>query len=817
MARVPKELGPADIYRACDASTFSFKSTADLPELAEIIGQHRAVSAVSFGMGIYNDGYNIFAAGPTGTGKASTIYEFLSQQAARRPAPDDWVYVHNFAQPHRPNAIRMPAGKAQEFRKDMEKLVEDLQAAITHAFEGEEYEKQKRTIAQQISERQEAKLSTLGQKAEEGSFTMVRTPAGLAFAPKTAEGETMSREIYEALPPEQQKQIDEGLESLNEELQQIMRLVRQDERTGREAVRELDREVTTFAAKHLVDEMCDRWCSVPEMVDYLKAVLNDVVDNADDFKRSDEETPVTFMGIPVSGRHRSEGAFRKYRINVLVDNSAETGAPVTTESNPVLQNLVGRVEHQAQFGALVTDFNMIRPGALHKANGGFLVLEARELLMKPYSWDALKRTLKTGEIRVEDIAQQMGFATTATLDPEPIPFKAKIVLIGEPFIYYLLYTQDPDFQELFKVKADFDTVVERTPENEQLYARFVAHICRSRGLSHFAPDSVARVIEHCSRLVADQRKMTTRFLDVVDLLTESAYWAEHRRGTRRRTMVRGRDVQKAIDQRIYRSNQIEERLREMIADAIIMIDTRGSVIGQVNGLSISVIGDYAFGRPSRITATHRLGDGEVIDIEREVDMGGPLHSKGVLILAGYLGAKYASEGPLSLSARLVFEQSYSGVEGDSASSAELYALLSSLAGVPILQRFAVTGSVNQRGQVQAIGGVNEKIEGFFAVCEASGLRGDEGVLIPKANVRNLMLNERVRKAVVKGRFHIYPIATIDEGLALLTGLSVGVANAKGLYPKGSVNRMVVDRLAVLADKAREAGRKKDKEGSSERA
>lgn len=817
MAKVPKELGPADIYRACDVSAFTFKTTADLPELTEIIGQPRAVSSVAFGMGIENDGYNIFAAGPTGTGKASTIDDFLSRQAASRPAPDDWVYVHNFAQPHRPNAIRMPAGKAQEFRKDMEKLVEDLQAAITHAFESEEYEKQKRTIAQQISERQEAKLDTLSKKAEEGSFTMVRTPAGLAFAPKTADGETMSREIYESLPPEEQKRIDDGLENLNEELQQIMRLVRQDEKSGRDAVRELDREVTTFAAKHLVDEMCERWCDVLEMVEYLKAVLADVVDNADDFKKSDDDTPVMFMGIPVSGRQRGEGTFRKYRINVLVDNSAETGAPVVTESNPVMQNLVGRVEHQAQFGALVTDFNMIKPGALHKANGGFLVLEARELLMKPYSWDALKRTLKTGEIRVEDIAQQMGFAATATLDPEPIPFRAKIVLIGEPFIYYLLYTQDPDFQELFKVKADFDTVVGRSPRNEKLYARFVGQVCRQRGLAPFSPEAVGRVIEYCSRLVQDQRKMTTRFVDVVDLLTESAYWAEQERAARRKTVVKAAHVQKAVEQRVYRSNQIEERIREMIADGTVMVDTRGSVVGQINGLSVASIGDYAFGRPSRITATHRLGEGEVVDIEREVDMGGPIHSKGVLILAGYLGAKYAADRPLSLTARLVFEQSYSGVDGDSASSAELYALLSSLSGAPIQQRFAVTGSVNQRGQIQAIGGVNEKIEGYFAVCEALGLRGDEGVLIPRANVRNLMLREPVRDAVASGRFHIYAVATVDEGLSILTGLPAGSLSAKGRYPKGSVNQMVVERLAALTEKAREVSRKARKENPDEAA
>ena len=816
MVRVPRELGPGDVYRACDPQASTFTTTADVPDLTEIIGQARAVSSVAFGMGIYNDGYNIFAVGPTGTGKSSTVYDFLSRQAASRPAPDDWVYVHNFAQPHRPNAIRLPAGKAKEFRKDMEKLVEDLQAAITHAFEGEEYEKQKRTIAQQVGERQQAKLASLGEKAQSENFTMVQTPSGLAFAPKTSKGETMSREIYEALPAEEQKRIDQGLERLNEELQQIMRFVRQDERSGREALRELDREVTNFAAKHLVDEACERWCAVAEMVEHLEALLADVLENADDFKKSDEETPVMFMGILVSARQRGESAFRKYHINVLVDNSTETGAPVVTESNPVLQNLVGRVEHQAQFGALVTDFSMIKPGALHKANGGFLVLEARELLMKPYAWDALKRTLKTGEIRVEDVAQQMGFATTSTLDPEPIPFKAKIVLIGEPFIYYLLFTQDPDFRELFKVKADFDTVVERTPQNEQLYARFIGHIVRQRDLAPFSPDAVARVIEQCSRLVEDQRKMTARFVDVADLLTEASYWAQQGRRARKKRVVQRAHVQEAIDQRIYRSNQIEERVREAILDATLMVDTRGAVVGQVNGLSVSSVGDYTFGRPSRITATHRLGDGELVDIEREVEMGGPIHSKGVLILAGYLGAKYASDRPLSLTARLVFEQSYSGVEGDSASSAELYALLSSLSDAPIQQRFAVTGSVNQRGQIQAIGGVNEKVEGYFAVCEALGLTGDQGVLIPKANVRGLMLNDRVRNALAKGRFHIFPISTVDEGISVLTGLPAGTLGAKGAYPKGSINALVVDRLTLLAEKARQAAHKADTDTAVEK-
>ncbi len=807
MTNLPAELGPNEIYRACDAAVLSFATTADLPDLSEIIGQERAVSSVDFGMGIDSDGYNIFAVGPNGTGKTSTVHDFLKRQAASLPAPDDWIYVYNFAKPYQPNAIRMPAGKAQAFKKDMEKLVEDLQAAITQAFESEEYEKQKREIAQKVGEQQEAKLSGLNQKAETQGFMIVRTPAGLAFAPRTAEGEAMAREAYEALPAEEQKKIDDGLEALNEELQGIMRLVRQDERAGREAMRELDQKVTDFAARHLVDETCERWCELPEMSDYLQAVLKDVVENADDFKKSDDETPAMFMGMPIPQRPKGEGAFLKYRINVIVDNSDVQGAPVVTETNPVLQNLVGRVEHQAQFGALFTDFSMIKGGALHKANGGFLVLDARDVLLKPYSWDGLKRTLKTGEIRIEDIAQQLGFAMTASLDPEPIPFKAKIVLIGEPFIYYLLYSQDPDFQELFKVKADFDAVVDRTVDNERLYARFVGRVANKLGLPAFSADAVARVVEQTSRLVEDQRKMTTKFTDVQDLLVESAYWARKAAPDGSTPVIERENVQKAIDQRIYRSNRIEERVREMIADAVVMVDTSGAVVGQINGLSVSSIGDYMFGRPSRITATHRLGDGEVVDIEREVEMGGPIHSKGVLILAGYLGSKYAAESPMSLTARLVFEQSYSGVEGDSASSAELYALLSSLSGAPIQQRFAVTGSVNQRGQVQAIGGVNEKIEGFFAVCEELGLEGDETVLIPRSNVANLMLGPGVRAAVADGKFHIIPVTTIDEGISLLTGIAAGELGEDGLYPEGTINRMVVDRLALLAEKAREARKK----------
>jgi lon-related putative ATP-dependent protease len=813
-AATPVELTPDQAYRVCDPAGLAFATTAEIEGLTEIIGQQRAVESVDFGIGIRSKGYNIYALGPSGTGKESTITDFLAREAAELPVPDDWVYVNNFAQPHRPNAIRLPAGKACEFRRDVEKVVEDLQAAITQAFEGEEYEKQRREIAQKVSELQEAKLDTLREEAEKGAFTMVRTPAGLAFAPKTPEGETMSRDQYSALPAEEQKKVDDGLSDLNDQLQQAMRHVRQDEKTGREELRHLDQQVSTYAAEHLVDDLREKWATVPEMTDYLDAFLKDVIENADDFKKTDDEQTPTFMGIALSGKQRSEAAFRKYQVNVLVDNSSHDGAPVVKESNPSLAQLVGRVEHLAQFGALVTDFNMIKPGALHRANGGFLVVEARELLTKPYAWDALKRCLKTAEVSIEDLATSMGYAAGATLDPEPVPLDVKIVLIGEQMIYYLLYQADPDFAELFKVKADFDTMAERTPANELLYARFIASVCQKEQLPPFTAAAVARVVEHGSRTLEDQQKLSTGFLEISDLVREAGYWGARRNEGSDHTIVDAVDVQHAIDHRIYRSNRIEDRVREMITDGVMLIDTAGAITGQINGLSVSMMGDYAFGRPSRITATHRLGDGEVIDIEREVEMGGPIHSKGVMILSGYLGSTYAPDNPLSLNVRLAFEQSYSGIEGDSASGAELYAILSSLSGLPIAQRFACTGSVNQRGQVQAIGGVNEKIEGFFAVCAARGLKGDEGVLIPETNVRNLMLKQEVRDAIAAGTFHLYPVRTIDEGISLLTGVEAGVADADGVYPEGTVNRLVADRLAYLQQKAKEAANK-DKDSATD--
>ncbi|MBE0477167.1 MAG: AAA family ATPase [Coriobacteriia bacterium] len=798
---MPDELRPGDVYRECDTSDFTFETTDELPDLDEIIGQPRAVSAVDFSMRVADGGYNLFAVGPAGTGKSSVIDKFLADRAASLPIPDDWVYVHNFREPSRPNVIRMGAGRGQEFRKNMEDLVEELRIAITQAFDSEEYANQRQAVIGRFEERVKSELQAVSEKADAEGLLILGSPAGIMVMPRMPDGQPMPPEEFQSLPEEERKSVEERAGRINEELQQTTRETRRVEREGREALRDLDRKVTSFAARHIIDDACERWCDAPGVNEYLYTMLDDVVENAEDFKKQSEDEAPTLFGVRMP-QARSRDGFRKYGVNVLVDNSGLDGAPVVTESNPVFQNIVGRVEHLAEFGALLTDFNMIKPGALHKANGGFLVLDAREVLLKPYAWDALKRTLKTREIRVEDIAKQLGVATTATLDPEPIPFDAKIVLIGEPFLHYLLSALDPDFGELFKVKADFDTVVERTPESERLYARFVGHVCRQRGLAPFSPEAVGRVIEHCSRLAADQERTTSRFRNVADLVTEASHWAGEGHDGTGRVVVHREHVQKAIDEWVYRSNRVEERLHDRIKDGSLLVDVEGAVTGQVNGLSVTAVADYAFGFPSRITATHRLGEGEVVDIEREVEMGGPIHSKGVLILAGYLGAKYSADRPLSLTARLVFEQSYSGVEGDSASSAELYALLSSLSGLPLRQRLAVTGSVNQLGRIQAIGGVNEKVEGFFKVCEELDPGGDHGVLIPRSNVRHLMLEAPVRDAIAAGRFHIFPISTADEGISLLAGVQAGVPDEAGTYPEGSVNRLVVDHLAALAEEAR---------------
>ncbi len=807
-------LSPAQLYRHCDVSQFAFETTADLEELEGLIGQQRAVEAVQFGIGIRQEGYNLFVVGPHGTGKFTAVRQYLEQAAAKDPTPADWCYVNNFEQPHKPRALELPPGRGIVLQKDMEKLVQELRTAIPAAFERDDYRKQRQGLEEELTARQEQAFKALQTAAQERSLAVVRTPTGLAFAPLKGD-QVLKAEEFQQLPEEERQKIQQAIADLQNLLEETIRQIQQWERAYREKVKTLDREVARFAADHLIEELRKKYADLPEVITYLNEVEQDVIENVNDFRKQEEETPPPLLGMPLPRALQAPPPFRRYQVNVLVDRDGMQGAPVVYLDHPTYQNLIGRVEHIATpAGTVMTDFNLVKGGALHQANGGYLILEAHKLLQQTYSWDALKRVLRAREIRIESLGQIFGLINTVALEPEPIPLNIKIVLIGDRMLYYLLCQFDPDFNELFKVLVDFEEEMDRTPENDMLYARLIGTLARKENLHHFDRGAVARVIEHSARIVGDAEKLSARMQGIADLLREADYWARQAG----RAVVTAADVQQAIEAQVYRSSRVRERLLEEINRGTILIDTEGEKVGQINGLSVITLGQYAFGRPSRITATVRLGQGKVVDIEREVELGGPLHSKGVLILAGYLGARYAPDVPLSLSASLVFEQSYSGVDGDSASSAELYALLSALAGVPLKQSLAVTGSVNQHGQVQAIGGVNEKIEGFFDVCQARGLTGEQGVLIPAANVKHLMLRRDVVEAVEAGQFHIYAVETIDQGIEILTGLPAGQRGEDGQFPEGTVNHRVEARLVELARKAQagEKGEERKEEGGGMR-
>jgi lon-related putative ATP-dependent protease len=795
-----KPLEATALYQRCDPAQFTFETTADLQDLAEVIGQERAVEAVRFGIGIRRDGFNLFALGPEGTGKYAVVRHYLERQAATQPPPSDWCYVYNFVEAHKPCAIRLSAGGGATLRREMEHLVEELRTAIPTTFESENYRTRRQDIEEEFRERQEKAIADVQRQAQERGLALIRTPMGLAFAP-TRGGQVISPEDFQKLPPEEQERAQASVSALQDELQKSLGQMPQWDRERREKVKALDREVATYAVGHLIEDLRRSHADLPEVSEYLRRVQQDVMENLDEFRRA-AEAPEAQPPTPAEGALRrlptpaGSAFFRRYQVNVIVDHSGATGAPVIYEDHPTAQNLVGRIEHMAQMGALITDFNLIKAGALHRANGGYLILEARKVLLQPFAWEELKRALSSEEIRVEVLGQTLSLISTVSLEPEPIPLDVKVVLLGERLLYYTLSQLDPDFAELFKVAADFEDQMDRTSDTHLLYARMIATIVRQEGLRPFDRQAVARVIEQSARIAGDAERLSTHVRSIADLLREADYWA----GEAQHGVVSAANVQRAIDAQIYRSDRVRERIQEEIQRGTILIDSQGATVGQVNGLSVITLGQFAFGRPSRITARVRLGRGEVVDIEREVALGGPIHSKGVLILSSYLGARYAMDRPLSLSASLVFEQSYSGVEGDSASSAELYALLSALADLPIKQGLAVTGSVNQYGQVQAIGGVNEKIEGFFDVCRAQGLTGEQGVLIPASNVKHLMLRHDVVAAVAAGQFQVYAVETIDQGIEILTGVPAGERDAQGEFPAGSVNQRVEARLIALSEK-----------------
>ncbi len=787
----------------CTADQFTFESTEELEDLTEVIGQDRAVEAIRFAIGMARPGYNVYALGPAGTGKHTLVRQFLEEHAATAGPPDDWCYIGNFGDQRKPTALRLSAGRGAVFQADMESFVNEVRDALRSAFESDQYRTARQVIEEAFKERQEAAMGEVEKEAEAERIALLRTPVGFAFAP-VSEGRVVAPEVFQQFPEAERQRIQQVIEGLQKKLQDVLRQTPVWMKETREKLRKLNNETATFAVGHLIAALRKRYEDLPAVLAYLDAVNEDVIDNVEAIVNAPERgapgAAETIDGHPL---------FRRYRVNLIVDNQGQQHAPVIYEDDPNYDRLIGRVEHRAEMGALLTDFHLIRAGALHRANGGYLMLDALKLLTKPMAWDGLKRVLKAREIRIESAMQAMGLLSTVTLEPEPIPLDVKVVLVGERLLYYLLAELDPEFGRLFKVAADFDERIERNADNSLRMARLLATMARREKLRPFDGGGVARALEFSARQAGDSERLSTMLEELADLLREADYWA----GVNGRARVGKDDVQQAVDAQVHRLDRVRERIQEEIRRGTIMIDSQGRTVGQVNGLSVMQLGGFAFGRPSRITARIRLGKGEVIDIEREVALGGPLHSKGVLILGGYLSAHYAHERPLSLSASLVFEQSYGGVDGDSASSAELYALLSAIAEVPIDQSFAVTGSVNQYGQVQAIGGVNEKIEGFFDLCAARGLTGSQGVLVPAANVKHLMLHRRVVEAAEAGQFHVYPVETIDQGIEILTGMPAGERDADGRFPEGTLNHRVESRLIDLADKRRAFGALQRGEGA----
>ncbi len=802
------EIPPEKLRNEPDIKTLNCNTTQELIPSEEIVGQERAVRALKFGLNIKERGFNIYVAGVPGSGRKSAVKAFLEEVAKGKPVPSDWCYVNNFSNPFMSKAIKLPAGRGKELRKDMKTFIEDVRRALPKAFESDDYASRRDAVVKSIEEKRNKLLAQLNEKAQKQGFLLRPTPAGVMTIP-IIQGKPISDEEFLALPQKTKEQIQKKGENLSTEMRTAMRQVLGLEKEAGDKISKLNQDVTNFAIGHLVDALLEKYGEFPDVKTYLEEVRNNILENVGIFV-SEPAAPQTPIPVPVPWL--KELPFRQYEVNVVVDNSNLQGAPVVVELNPTYQNLFGLVEKEAQFGVLTTDFTLIRGGSLHRANGGYLVLPAEDLLISPLSYDALKKALMNERLAIEEIAEKLGYVTTKGLRPDPIPLDTKVVLIGGLEVYQQLYMLDVEFKELFKVKAEFDTSMERNIQNIEKYAASICGVCEREKLKHLDASGLGQLIIYSSRLAEDQKKLSTRFGEIADIIREASYYAIQDKSE----FISAKQVKKAIDERFYRSSLVQEKIREYIERNVILIDTDGEAVGQINGLSVMSVGDFTFGAPSRLTASIGLGKEGVIDLQREAKLGGPIHTKGVLILSGYLTEKYAQDKPLSLSARIAFEQSYGMVEGDSASSTELYALLSALSGVPIKQNFAVTGSVNQKGEVQAIGGVNEKIEGYFEVCKVKGLNGTQGVLIPESNAQNLVLKQEVVDAVKAGKFHIYPVKTIDQGIEMLTGVKAGTRHKDGTFDEGTINCKVDKHLRTMANELREfpeagAGRKKKEE------
>lgn len=788
------KLSPKQLYRKCDISKFDFNSTADLEERLSALGQDRAISAVELGINIRSKGYNLFCFGPEGTGKISLIKRILEKEAKLRPTPDDWAYVYNFEEPHKPIAINFAAGKASEFSKDIDELIENLSASLSEVMDSEEYKTAVQIINQKYKSKKDDYIKILQKKARGKSVSLLHMPVGLVVAP-IKDGEVLSPEAFEQLSTSEKEKINADLAMMQAEIENTTQSMPLWEDEQRAEVENLRKKLAKNVILMPIDELRKKYKTYRQACEFLKSIQKNILDSVDEFMpQAPENTPTPPEDDPLSlllnrMNKNEEDKWAKFKVNVVVKNVPNTGAPIVLLDHPTQGNLVGKVERIQQYGALLTDFTLIKAGALHQANGGFLLIDARKLLLQPFSWDSLKRALASKSIKIETPGDETTF-TTISLDPEPIPLDVKIILTGDEELYELLSARDPDFSDYFKVEADFGTVMDRTPETELEYAKLIGSLSKKKKIRSLNKLAVAKVIEYASRLAEDSEKLTAHIASIGDLLREADYWAS-KAGAKQ---IGKNHIIQAIEAQIYRSDRINKAMLEQIDKGTILMDVKGERVGQINGLVVYNFSRNSFGKPARITTQVRMGNGEFVDIEREIEMSGPIHTKGVLILQALLSNRFAKRKPLSLSASIVFEQSYGGVDGDSASSTEYYCLLSAISELPIQQSIAVTGSINQFGEIQPIGGVNEKIEGFYEVCKYNGLTGKQGVIIPRTNISNLMLKEEIVEAVQNNMFHVWAVDTVDDGIEILTGVKAGRLDRNGHYPKGTVNRLVQDKL-----------------------
>ncbi|MBW1974091.1 MAG: AAA family ATPase [Deltaproteobacteria bacterium] len=803
------QLSPEELRARIDPENLPFDTTAELnDESIPVLGQERGVDAIKFGMGMKADGYNIFVAGPPKTGLTYIAKTLLEEQAKKEPTPPDWCYVYNFKEPDKPKAIKLSPGKGKELKKDMHEFIQTLQQKIPEVFDSDDYRAKEKELQQAFEAKRRGIIDELSELAQQEGFILQFSQVGMVIIPAGPDGQPMSQEDLAQLSDEEKQRLREKSDELQEKMKEAIKKIRDLENQFREKRNKLDSEIALFVVGQILETYLEKYRDEQDVIEYLKAVQEDILENIDEFKKKADESQQPHAPFPAPQKN---GAMKRYDVNVFIDNSETEGAPVVVESNPAYPNLFGTIERQAWFGALFTDFTMIKPGALHRANGGYLVMKALDLLKWYISWEALKRALRDKEIKIEDLGELYGLFSTRTIRPEPIPFNVKIVLTGDPFLYELLYIYDDKFQKLFKVKAHLDDRMNRSDENVMKCAQMVAQFCRTNGCKHMDRTGFARLLEYSMERTEDREKLSLELGDIGDLIREADYFASLDQSE----IIREEHIEKAIKKRIYRSNLIEEKIKELVEKDIFWVEIDGWKIGQINGLSILMTGDHEFGKPNRITATVSVGREGVIAIERESKLSGRIHTKGIMILTSFLKERFAHNKPISLTATLCFEQSYGLVEGDSASSTELFALLSAIAGVPLNQGIAVTGSVSQKGEIQPVGGVTRKIEAFFDICKHKGLTGKQGVIIPKKNINNLMLKKEVIEAVEKGLFHIWPISRIEEGIEILTGMPAGELQEDGTYPEGTFFRKVDDRLREISEIVRKYGKEEESKKENE--